>query len=80
LKSTTTIESIIKDDIECRIGNKTTKATYIDSTTLECDLTVNNKEEILTIWYSKNQTFLLSSNSIKLMYFGKKILFSLNLF
>eukprot|EP01080_Neovahlkampfia_damariscottae_P000518 gene518-8031_t len=69
LNSTTTIESIIKDNLECRIGNKTTKIVVINEYMLQCEVTVNNPEDILTIWYSGNQSFILTTNSIKLMRF-----------
>eukprot|EP01080_Neovahlkampfia_damariscottae_P003710 gene3710-6599_t len=65
------IEPLLMDYLECRLGNKTTKATVIDSKHIQCELTVNGIEEPLTIWYSGNQTFSLSSNVIKLMYFSK---------
>jgi hypothetical protein len=61
--------SILLPYIQCRVGGKISVATVSNSKDVECQVTIT-KDDSLSLWYSANQTFEISSNSIQLTYFG----------
>jgi hypothetical protein len=65
----TPLLSIAYPNLQCRFGNNFSIAILKSSNEIECDVTIN-KDEQLSLWYSGNQTFILSSNSIRLIYIG----------
>jgi hypothetical protein len=68
----TPLPSITHPYLQCRIGNQVFPATVKNSKDVECEVTIT-KDDQLTLWYSANRTFVISSNSIRLTYFGNFI-------
>jgi hypothetical protein len=61
--------TILLPYLQCRVGGKISAATVSNSKDIECQITIT-KDDTLSLWYSANQTFIISSNTIRLTYFG----------
>jgi hypothetical protein len=62
------LHAILQMNLECRFGNQSYKATVTENRFVHCNISIQN-EVNLTLWYSGNQTFQISSNSIVLKRF-----------
>jgi hypothetical protein len=56
---------ILQMNLECRFGNQSSRAFVIGNRSIQCNISIQNDVD-LTLWYSGNQTFQISNNSILL--------------